>query len=1132
MARGDGNRGRGFRGGPRTPNRGRGRGRGGGGFRGRGRGGRGGFVDDEMDFNVQMYADTEPTQRSFTPRGRGRGQYSNNMSYPSSGANTPARGRDSPLPPRGRGRGRGRGDFDSPRGGRGAGPKSKLRPDGPLSGLLYQERPFLRPVIFVPSVHTRTLFEEGEEILKPGVEDADETEQSHVPTAERVTRVFSGNVPRIELSDDDDEENDNNDEEIEEIDFNDMAKLLEMPVVTKASTSAMEIVEERFTGFFIDTNSTTMEDVKSGGDAIASLQEAPSQPMEEIEFGELHKLVEKAPAAIPTGTPRSAESTPTLSSQPTPKPLYVKPVTLAIHDQPTGFRIDPNPTPLAQSPPDEEIRFIPISSPAREKDDALASVEEGNELTEEQPSTATVAVDSAADSTPTVEIEAPTPLETPVSAAEDVSQQTATEKSASSSFFVNKEPTSLEAAQAIERSESQNLAPSSFIIEVQPSVSESVPMETTKSQERTSPAFFIDTEPTPMPDSEAPVPLSPGDQEEIIVYVAPHPRSTAKEAKEAAEVVFEPYIRAENIPSSSSIPGEPSSSRIPAAPAFSSISFSSFSQPAPSPSQRRANPVATPRAAKAAKARERKKARRAKGAARGTFGSYGAMMEEAMLRGGKKDHRRTERRRGDSDLEWGTESEGDDLTLPQTVHVKGNGKQRAIEDENPEAEGMEVDPELELDVEAMRRFVGGLMGPDAGQFMTMDDIRDGDIMKMEDEDEQVRGSSGEESSEDEDEEDVEVEAIVGAEEAMLIGEEAERMGALSLDDDEDSDDDDSEDEEATPRTSFQARLERLRSWTRGKKHADASFEMEDSDDEDDDFNLNMTWAEKDDDFIAKIQNILDENEGILTGRDRKERNKLFRAVRDGNFEDMDGFQPAKRRKDKGKDLPPDLKAQWEKDRQKKAELKRARELARLEQAADPLAQKKGGKKGRKAMLAASRLDPTITVIPNRIIDMVTLVQQIRRFLLDAGGPSTMSLPPTNKETRKNIHEMAIAFGLKSVSKGKGDARYTTLTKTSRSGMGVDEFKISKIVRRSGGAGSKGDQFMHSDKRSTRIVVPKHREGDEVGKAAPKIGQSNIGFKMLASMGWAEGDRIGATGGLEVPLTAIIKNTKLGLGATR
>ena len=248
---------------------------------------------------------------------------------------------------------------------------------------------------------------------------------------------------------------------------------------------------------------------------------------------------------------------------------------------------------------------------------------------------------------------------------------------------------------------------------------------------------------------------------------------------------------------------------------------------------------------------------------------------------------------------------------------------------------------------------------------------------------------------------------------------------------------------------------------------------------------------------------MDENEPILTGKDRKQRNALFRSIRDGNFEDLEESSPAsacflalwfcffvsdlfraERRRDKGKDLPPDLQARWEKDRKAKAEQKKKRELARLEAAADPLSKKKGGKKGRKAMLAAAKLDPTINVIPNRVIDMVTLVQQIRRFIDDIGGPSTMSLPPTNKETRKNIHEMAIAFNLKSLSKGHGDARYTTLTKTTKSGAFIDERKVEKIVRRSGGMGARGDSFIYDKKgkgRGAPVVMPRHREGEEVGK---------------------------------------------------
>lgn len=34
------------------------------------------------------------------------------------------------------------------------------------------------------------------------------------------------------------------------------------------------------------------------------------------------------------------------------------------------------------------------------------------------------------------------------------------------------------------------------------------------------------------------------------------------------------------------------------------------------------------------------------------------------------------------------------------------------------------------------------------------------------------------------------------------------------------------------------------------------------------------------------------------------------------------------------------------------------------------------------------------------------------------------------------------------------------------------------------------------------------------------------------MGWSEGERIGISGGIQDPLAAFIKNTKLGLGATK
>ena len=37
---------------------------------------------------------------------------------------------------------------------------------------------------------------------------------------------------------------------------------------------------------------------------------------------------------------------------------------------------------------------------------------------------------------------------------------------------------------------------------------------------------------------------------------------------------------------------------------------------------------------------------------------------------------------------------------------------------------------------------------------------------------------------------------------------------------------------------------------------------------------------------------MDENEAVLTGKDRKQRNALFRSIRDGAFKDLEEFSPA------------------------------------------------------------------------------------------------------------------------------------------------------------------------------------------------------------------------------------------------
>ncbi|KAF9074369.1 hypothetical protein BDP27DRAFT_1316958 [Rhodocollybia butyracea] len=963
--------------------------RGGRGFRGRGRGGRGrggGYIpSEETDFVLQVW----DNNNSYSPhRGSGRGRArGGGLGFSPEGPSH--RGYDSPGK-RGRGRGRGRGGFDSPRNGSDS---RAVHPNAPLSMLL---RPLLRPIVFVPATKDRYLFQAEEELIQPIVEEAGAEEQSHVPTAERVARLFSGNF-RPPIPDSLGDSNENT-EGLEEIDFSDVGKFQEAVDNIALTTNMVKkepLVEESFSG---------------------------------------------------------------------------------------------------------KINFKPVNS---EQDTVMDDPDQSN----------FVVVDSAAVITTSTTME---------DADAEINHVSSTIQSIA---IQDNQPT-----------------------EVQD-----------------TPVFFVDTDPSASRYESDDVPISDrvqgpalgfSDDDDIVVYVAPHPRSGRIVANSEPSAVPPTEIHTTSV-----LTGLPIGMVPPAGPAptIDSISFFSLnptahkdstkdSEKATSTSSLHRPPIFTSTKQQTPfklKSRQRGQwAVKRKGVG-SSFASRGANVSEAQLTNwNRRDPRKNEQRRGDSDVDWGDEDSDEDgwedastdddgiIKLDdakeEEVHVVNVGgrldvgasvrSRKGIS--SGAAEGMDVDPELELDVDALRRFAEG-MSPIGSKHVTMNDIADEERMREEDEDDLDMDTSDDEDDDDDDDDDDEVEKILDLEERMLIAEPGEE------DEDESSEDDDGDNQ--SPKSSFQARLERLRKGAHNDAKGKGKARDVDDDDDDDDWALNRTWAEADDDFIAHMHDILDEDEDIISGRDRKAKKQIFRAVYNGDFEEV---KPARKVKDKYKDLPADLAALWNKDRAKKALYKQERELERLAAAADPLTKKKGGKKGRKAMLAAANFDPTITVIPNRVIDMTTLVQQIQRFIDDIGGPNTMSLPPANKQTRKNIHELANAFNLKSQSKGKGEARYTTLTKTTMSGMRVNRQKVAKIVRRSGGdTGFVGGSDVWK-KFAQRSQMPKHREGDEVGKTAPKIDETNIGFKMLASMGWTEGDSIGLSGGLQNPLTAVIKHTKLGLGATK
>jgi len=191
-------------------------------------------------------------------------------------------------------------------------------------------------------------------------------------------------------------------------------------------------------------------------------------------------------------------------------------------------------------------------------------------------------------------------------------------------------------------------------------------------------------------------------------------------------------------------------------------------------------------------------------------------------------------RQGDSDLDWGTSQEGDSddrLCLedqvdcnpevdPKPVSGKAKGKQKAQSNADDDEHGMVVDSEI--DVQAMQQFVSGLVGDNAGVFITMEDA---EIEKKSGEEVARLVGSAVHTSGDDDADDVsriadergeieeEIEEMLKLEERLLIGESSDDWG----DDDE---------VEFSPKSSFQVRLERLRAQAR-------MTNTRDKDDEDD-----------------------------------------------------------------------------------------------------------------------------------------------------------------------------------------------------------------------------------------------------------------------------------------------------------
>jgi hypothetical protein len=566
----------------------------------------------------------------------------------------------------------------------------------------------------------------------------DDNEGSHVPTADRVARLFGA---REEESSSEDEE----DESLEEIDFADIASFKEK-VEREAKESAATmvnqkqssiIVEETFTGFYLDATPSVPGSSKES--KILTSRTETAQPLGVTMQEEEEVIVYVAPH------PRTGRTCPTSPTKAAAaQELHSGPIEVSNHE--THL--------FSQS-------IDPVSSPIH---------------------------------TPTVSLPSSYSVNIPNPAPVDAPEISSTYNPPQSSGL----PTAEDPA-----------VPSHAPHEV-PNVS--------LNQEQTPPHPTADSAAAP----ETTAAISP-------VELAPKPSIAPEFSSISFSFASSSLVTTTNGSTPAHVTGTSTPARNPALPAI--------------PIGHRAKKAKVKQRQREARALRRKLARR------GGFGSFGAIVAEAALYsgdedGGGRDPRREERRRGDSDVDWGDEDDEP-------------GKRGAEEDDadvdglSTGLEGMDIDP----DVGSMRGFLES-MRVNGGRHVTMDDIADEARIREEDEedDDSRSGSTDREEVEIE----VDIELAVSKAERMEIGESSDDDdNEEELDsDDDDLDDDDDANDDLTPNASFEARLARLREQSRrggGSRNRQPATIPLDEDDEDDDDNGFPSWADADEDFYDQIQ---------------------------------------------------------------------------------------------------------------------------------------------------------------------------------------------------------------------------------------------------------------------------------------
>jgi len=162
---------------------------------------------------------------------------------------------------------------------------------------------------------------------------------------------------------------------------------------------------------------------------------------------------------------------------------------------------------------------------------------------------------------------------------------------------------------------------------------------------------------------------------------------------------------------------------------------------------------------------------------------------------------------------------------------------------------------------------------------------------------------------------------------------------------------------------------------------------------------------------------------------------------------------------------------------------------------------------------------------------------------------SLALPPMNRTLRALVHQLARIYQVNSRSTGGGARRFTILYKDQNS-TSPDAVKLDKFFRHAEVALLVGDSDQDdfddldvSSSRSRARTKKKEKHGPSrlhenskrflanrsVGEGAKPIHQSNVGNKLLRTLGWSGGGLGKDENGIVAPISMRIKTDKCGLG---